>query len=441
SALNSTYNFNMAYYNPPANNSLNPQTAYMLGLGPLPGPTSQQYATAQMQAALDSGMFDQTQRPGGHQIFEEDHEDHDDDDENIDPALRELSHTQASGTCFPNLTINVPLYGSKTNDKKIISANLVVPADIPPTDFFSRIHALMNADPAVAILGWKESTEHHRYPYHRLSSPQDLQDAFKTLVRLQSGRRRKPVVMEVVNLEVQPDGKTTKQPEKPSETELTVPELRKVQDKHTCTQHPGRNRWCYVMRPNSKFPGKHVPLDLELVSLWARKMYDGEVDEDCITPPNILNLDALAERGHPREERCARGRGQPAMLPIHIHVGGSGNALREVDTNADASRKRTREAYSDDSDSDDDSSLTIQDVLQDLNNMFPALNYPQYSEALTSKGIIYASSALDFDKTYYKETVGMADGAIGTFVKRVRKMVKGEKRNGRKRARESADSV
>ncbi|KAJ6619071.1 hypothetical protein B0H10DRAFT_2217138 [Mycena sp. CBHHK59/15] len=247
--------------------------------------------------------------------------------------------------------------------------------------------------------------------------------------------------MEVVNLEVQPDGKTTKQAEKATETALTIPELRKVQAKLTCAQHPGKNRWCYVMGPTSKHPGKHVEVGIDVVNLWARKMHDGEAEEDCVEPPNILKLDELAERGRPREDR-ARGRGQPALPPIHVHVGGgsgssSGDRVLRDETNAS---KRRREESSDD-DSDDEDVLPVSDVLRALDEKYPALNYLQYAEGLKAQGIMYASSALDFDNTYYKQTVGMADGAIGNFLRKTGKMVRAvKKRNGKKRARVAADS-
>ncbi|KAJ6624469.1 hypothetical protein B0H10DRAFT_2006118 [Mycena sp. CBHHK59/15] len=101
--------------------------------------------------------------------------------------------------------------------------------------------------------------------------------------------------------------------------------------------------------------------------------------------------------------------------------------LRDVDTNIPTSRKHAHEESSD----DDNDVLTIADVLQELHKKFPALDYPQYADALKEKGIIYATSVLDFDNLYYKDNVGMADGAIGQFVKRMGKMVKAaKKRNG-----------
>ncbi|KAJ7699528.1 hypothetical protein B0H17DRAFT_1158147 [Mycena rosella] len=417
--------------------ALGPNAAYLLGLGPMPPATNKQTAVARINAALDSGMFDALASPGPQRL-------------SIPFRRRKVCRVCCgleTNTYYvdevANITISLPVYNAKnTNDKgkksPTVSTTLILPSDIPSVDFFSRVHALMNVDPVTAVLGWKESAERRRDPYHRLETPDDLNDAFKVLVSLEkSTRRKRPVTMELVNLEVQPDGKTTKQAEKDSEKAVTAPELRKVQEKLTCALHPGKNRWCYVMGPTSKHPGQHVPLGIDVVTLWARKVHDGEADEDCIAPPNILNLDELAEHGKAREDRGSRNRAQPSLPPIHVHVGGSDRALREVDGNipGPASSKRPREDASDEDSSDDDTvELHIVDVLQELHQKFPALNY--------AKGIVYASSVLEFDKTYYKENVGMADGAIGKFIKKAGKMVKAvKKRNGKKRARVSDDDL
>ncbi|KAJ7658669.1 hypothetical protein DFH06DRAFT_1472729 [Mycena polygramma] len=165
------------------------------------------------------------------------------------------------------------------------------------------------------------------------------------------------------------DGKTTEEDDKQSET--TISELDKVKAKLTCALHRGGKRWCYVMPFTSIHPGKHIPLGIEHVGLWARKVHDGEASDDCIHPPKVLNFDEMAELGRPGEECNARGGGK--------------HALRDIDANAPASElhKRRREESDDDKDA-----LTIFDVLRELDNKYPALNYLQ-------------------------DSVGMADGAIG----------------------------
>ncbi|KAJ6521369.1 hypothetical protein DFH09DRAFT_1331239 [Mycena vulgaris] len=92
---------------------------------------------------------------------------------------------------------------------------------------------------------------------------------------------------------------------------------------------------------------------------------------------------------------------------------------------------------SSDNDSDDDEdALTIVDVLRELNKKYPTLDYLQYSFALENEGIVYASSTLAFDYAYYKDNVGMADGAIRTLIKKAGKMVRAvKKKNGKKHTR------
>ncbi|KAJ6529731.1 hypothetical protein B0H19DRAFT_1082841 [Mycena capillaripes] len=288
-----------------------------------------------------------------------------------------------SSLAVPNITVEVRVEGTTENGQKgpTVKTKIILPVDIPPADFFSRMYAQMNVDPATATLGWKEAAERRNDPHNRLSSNDDLKNVFNTLIRLKSSsRRKKEVIMEVANLEVQPNGKTIKKPRKPSETAVTLPELRTVQSKLSCAEHPGKNKCCYVMGPKSKHPGKPVALGIDVILLWARMM-------STITPPSILNLDELAEKGRAPEECGRRGRGQPALPPIHVHVGGAGEtALRDVDTNS-SSHKRAREYSESESDSDDDL-LTITDVPEELHIKYPALSYPQYLQA---KRICYAT--------------------------------------------------
>ncbi|KAJ7646216.1 hypothetical protein B0H17DRAFT_1148129 [Mycena rosella] len=117
-------------------------------------------------------------------------------------------------------------------------------------------------------------------------------------------------------------------------------------------------------------------------------------------------------------------------------IPGGEHALRDIDVNLPTSHKHARKESSDDDSDNDEDALTIVDVLRELNKKYPALDYLQYSPALENKGIVYASSALAFDHAYDKDNVGMADGAIGAFIKKAGKMIRAsKKRNGKKRAR------
>lgn len=99
------------------------------------------------------------------------------------------------------------MYGDESTRKKgaqslpTVSKTLVLPSDLPAEDFFSRVHAVMQVNPETAVLGWKESAELKRTPYHQLKTHEDLRAAFGLLVALQnSSRRKRPVIMEVANV-------------------------------------------------------------------------------------------------------------------------------------------------------------------------------------------------------------------------------------------------
>ncbi|KAJ7358534.1 hypothetical protein DFH08DRAFT_953665 [Mycena albidolilacea] len=146
----------------------------------------------------------------------------------------------------------------------------------------------MNVDPTTASLGWKESLERHNYAHHRLSTAQDLSDAFKHLVALQKSLRcKEPIIMEIVNL-------ITRQTEKQSEIAIAIPELENIKAGLTCALHPGKNRWCYVMPPDSTHLREPVALGIEHAGLWARKIHDGEASDDCVNPPNVFKFDKMA---------------------------------------------------------------------------------------------------------------------------------------------------
>ncbi|KAJ7237166.1 hypothetical protein C8J57DRAFT_1529689 [Mycena rebaudengoi] len=84
----SYYNYNGAANGPAAN------AAYLLGMGPLPPVDGRLQAVAQMQAALDSGMFDGMQRqPPQFEEDQDEDDDEDDEDNTIFAAPAELDQT------------------------------------------------------------------------------------------------------------------------------------------------------------------------------------------------------------------------------------------------------------------------------------------------------------------------------------------------------------
>ncbi|KAK7027119.1 hypothetical protein R3P38DRAFT_3191428 [Favolaschia claudopus] len=186
-----------------------------------------------------------------------------------------------------NITVDVLVYGTTENNKKKKAApvltRIIVPADLPPADFLSRMHAQMNVDPETAMLGWKEAQERRGDPYHRLSSEQDVKDAFRDLIKR----------------EEQTNGKTTKKPEKPSETAVAVPELHNVQEKLSCMEHPGKNRWCYVMGP--------MYLLVLLRFHFGRERSTTVKPRMTAQPLENLRLDEPAEKGRTHVSQACTG--------------------------------------------------------------------------------------------------------------------------------------
>lgn len=78
-------------------------------------------------------------------------------------------------------------------------------------------------------------------------------------------------------------------------------------------------------------------------------------------------------------------------------------------------------------------SLPLVDVLADLDMKYPKLHYPQYESVLEEHGLVYAEGVAEFSWEFFRE-LGMAEGAIGPFLKGTKKALFCENRD-RKRAR------
>lgn len=176
-----------------------------------------------------------------------------------------------------------------------------------------------------------------------------------------------------------------------------------------------------------------------IAMLTYHNQHDGEALDDCITPPNCLKLDKLYQRT--QTQRTARPKNMANSPEVHIHLGGPDSPLAPLTVNTEAAgerRKRGREELSDESDSDDEDAIPITGVLQELHGRMPDLDFRKYKAALKRQGIAYARSVLDFDKDYLKEKIGMPDGAVGEFLRGVKKIVKGKGKQA-KRARVQGD--
>src|SRR5271170_2296731 len=72
--------------------------------------------------------------------------------------------------------------------------------DISSGDFLSRVCAYMDLPLDEAQLGYKWNFERRRDPPHRLLTCEDIKEAFEKAIQLSSSKRRKEVIMEIVDL-------------------------------------------------------------------------------------------------------------------------------------------------------------------------------------------------------------------------------------------------
>ena len=142
-------------------------------------------------------------------------------------------------------------------------------------------------------------------------------------------------------------------------------------------------------------------------------------------PPNCLSLDCLHEQKH-----CTGGKKTgPTTQPIHVNI--TNNPLAGASSSNQYSypcSKSLKQAISYSTNNDTDSeSLMISNILMELHVKYLKLNFPQYEVILANKGIVYAESAIDFDKDFYLD-LRFAEGAIGPFVKGISQALHHERR-------------
>ncbi|KAG1875952.1 hypothetical protein C8R48DRAFT_768801 [Suillus tomentosus] len=79
--------------------------------------------------------------------------------------------------------------------------------------------------------------------------------------------------------------------------------------------------------------------------------------------------------------------------------------------------KRTYALYleNDDESSDDEPPQEIEDVVTSVHSRYPAMNFRQYIGKMKDRGIFYLSTAAHFNSGFYKEKIGMSEGAAYTF--------------------------
>ncbi|KAJ3858654.1 hypothetical protein EV359DRAFT_68834, partial [Lentinula novae-zelandiae] len=306
-------------------------TQYLLGIGPLPPPTPQQQAVAQMNQVLDSGAFDGTQSH---------------------PAQQRHSNIQQLGGDDPGsmIKVDIPqkqLAGSSKSgpkSKRVYVTVRINAATIEPQDFLAQVHANMELESEEDIeLGWRVSDAPVNKGFRRLKTDADVHGAFNEILNQnKSSQRITPLSMVIENITPNVEKEVSEKPLKTTDTSYGD-ELTKLKEKLRCMQHSGHNRWCFV-RHDEDHAGQHVNLGIEEITLWARKW----------------------------ARSIKRNQGPSGQL-IHIHLDSS---LR--DTAKSSSNTPTKHKRNEDESDDDDIVVGIRDVLDDLHAKKPDLEYHQY---------------------------------------------------------------
>ncbi|KAG1900225.1 uncharacterized protein F5891DRAFT_1188922 [Suillus fuscotomentosus] len=109
---------------------------------------------------------------------------------------------------------------------------------------------------------------------------------------------------------------------------------------------------------------------------------------------------------------------EQSLLPSNIFVISKGALGRQQEGQAvPQPLKRTYALYldNDDESSDDEPPQEIEDVVTSVHSRYPAMNFRQYIGTMKDRGILYLSTAAHFNSGFYKEKIGMSEGAAYTF--------------------------
>ncbi|KAG1797127.1 uncharacterized protein HD556DRAFT_1441285 [Suillus plorans] len=125
----------------------------------------------------------------------------------------------------------------------------------------------------------------------------------------------------------------------------------------------------------------------------------------------------------PKEKPAKQRAGIPAkteqsLLPSNILVISDGALGRQQEGHAvPQPLKRTYALFleNDDESSDDEPPQEIEDVVTSVHSRYPAMNFRQYIGKMKDRGIFYLSTAAHFNSGFYKEKIGMSEGAAYTF--------------------------
>ncbi|KAF9045030.1 hypothetical protein BJ165DRAFT_1527960 [Panaeolus papilionaceus] len=242
--------------------------------------------------------------------------------------------------------------------------DIYVPTNIMRGIFVGMLCAEMNVHPVTAEFGWKTTEDNEGLPPRALQTQAQLQDAINVVLGLQR-RDQQSNALVIVHLNYH--GLAYR-----SQMLLLDKRLR-------CANHP--HRWCYI-RPGTDTPEDHQGLGVHELHMWGKRMHDGLADPTGTVPPDCFIW------SNP--------------YPTQVVYGGIIGQVSTYDSN-----NKTE-------------ALLLETVLDALDAKYPCSKFSQYQDRLYERGIFYAVNALHFGHQYYM-SLGMSEGAIGTFLEELKR--------------------
>lgn len=358
---------------------------------------------------------------------------------NMQP-MRPPSGVDLSGPPIPvklkTLRVSLPLW-TTTREPPWIRDTITVQNDLSWHDFSDRLAARMEIDLDSTELGWKIEGAKAGDPCRILKDEYNMRDAFEEVITTNERARTRVRELMVYNLTAEEEVKEKKQKKKskkkkgkkgkkrqrddssdesqPDESETYLACFRQLkealacQDSHCKNRTHGKIQYCWV-NPRTT---DHDAVSLAQLTFWAREMSEGRASPTKPPEADIFDtINTVHVRG--RARKCAR---------LESPLAESSNAATMQEQAADDSMIRYP---------------TVSDLLANLHEQYPILDYPQYEDVLRGQGIAYVKNVVRFDSGFFEEQCGLPPGVIPDLLDRAAVMVR-RAQNGDGRASPAYD--
>ncbi|TFK68636.1 hypothetical protein BDN72DRAFT_948678 [Pluteus cervinus] len=318
--------------------------------------------------------------------------------------------SQAAGTAPPK-QVSVPHNTGATGPRGIRSL-LRLPVDIIFGDAKDRICAHADVVPESTQLTYKLSGSRARDEPVLLSGDDDWEDAKQRLIGKITRSRGADMLMEI-HIPTPPAAAPTT-PATPNTTG-PVNELRQLKERLFCQQH---SRHCYV-HPTSF---EHINLDVFKLTLWARKISQGEATLD--RPPTCSSFDFSPKRA----TRSRRAGASSTLPPIHVHLPPYPSAPHPAP--ASTQRDVIDLSRNPNASPDDTEYPPIDDAVYLIHSMASFFDLPQYIPALHAAGVETVDNVCFLSPTVFTDIVGIPDFLVGPLISQSLTLVR-ETRKGK----------